>query len=112
MRLAAEPPPRGTTATINSLARLTQGSPRPNMGGRGMEQRQLVGLITRRSEVRILPPQPKTFPEPRPRPAGVLSCPLFPAERPGRQAGPDDAPTGKDCQRAEWIGCGRAQPDP
>ncbi len=25
---------------------------------RGVEQRQLVGLITRRSEVRILPPQP------------------------------------------------------
>ena len=28
---------------------------------RGVEQRQLVGLITRRSEVRILPPQPTRF---------------------------------------------------
>ena len=32
------------------------------LGLRGVEQRQLVGLITRRSEVRILPPQPTRFP--------------------------------------------------
>src|SRR6266702_7683707 len=78
MRLAAEPPPRGTTATINSLARLTQGSARPNMGGRGVEQRQLVGLITRRSEVRILPPQPiRIYLNPGPRPPGVRPSPDY-----------------------------------
>ena len=38
-----------------------------------MEQRQLVGLITRRSEVRILPPQPTHLLEnPGSRPPGVL----------------------------------------
>ena len=31
---------------------------RPRIRGRGVEQRQLVGLITRRSAVRIRPPQP------------------------------------------------------
>ena len=32
---------------------------RPRIRGRGVEQRQLVGLITRRSAVRIRPPQPR-----------------------------------------------------
>src|SRR4029079_15433604 len=36
-----------------------------SLRGRGVEQRQLVGLITRRSEVRILSPQPSNLPAPR-----------------------------------------------
>ena len=44
------------------------------IGLRGVEQRQLVGLITRRSEVRILPPQPiASTSNPGSRPPGVLS---------------------------------------
>ena len=58
--------------------RLTESTSLPIIRRRGVEQRQLVGLITRRSEVRILSPQPsRLFPEPRARPPGVL--PLSPA---------------------------------
>ena len=35
--------------------------PWPRITGRGVEQRQLVGLITRRSAVRIRPPQPTAY---------------------------------------------------
>ena len=45
----------------------------------GVEQRQLVGLITRRSSVRIRPPQPMPSPEPRVRPPGVPLCPGTPS---------------------------------
>ena len=38
---------------------------RLSVSRRGVEQRQLVGLITRRSLVRIQSPQPTPFPEPR-----------------------------------------------
>ncbi len=41
------------------------------MGSRGVEQRQLVGLITRRSAVRIRPPQPR--PSSRNPPCGRVS---------------------------------------
>ena len=43
-------------------ARLTESCSTPRVTGRGVEQRQLVGLITRRSEVRILSPQPTPSP--------------------------------------------------
>ena len=53
---------------------LTESASGPRVTGRGVEQRQLVGLITRRSEVRILSPQPSRLHlEPRARPPGVLS---------------------------------------
>ena len=55
---------------------LTELARGPRVTGRGVEQRQLVGLITRRSEVRILSPQPsRLYLEPRARPPGVLPCP-------------------------------------
>jgi hypothetical protein len=46
---------------------------------RGVEQRQLVGLITQRSRVRIPPPLPR-HPRRIP-PAGVSVCPTIPVER-------------------------------
>ena len=71
--------------------RLTDPGPDGSLRGRGVEQRQLVGLITRRSEVRIRPPQPATPPEPRSRPPGFYLFrprvrPLLPAERPRARA--------------------------
>ncbi len=54
---------------------LTEPALHPRVIGRGVEQRQLVGLITRRSEVQILSPQPSRIHlEPRARPPGVLLC--------------------------------------
>ena len=41
--------------------RLTESGSLPIVRGRGVEQRQLVGLITRRSGVRIPSPQPTAF---------------------------------------------------
>src|SRR5258705_2855422 len=72
---------RGTTALAargggeESAFRLTGPRSVATMGSRGVEQRQLVGLITRRSAVRIRPPQPMPAPEPPVRPPGVLLCP-------------------------------------
>ena len=55
---------------------LTEWLKSPKVVGRGVEQRQLVGLITRRSEVRNPLPQPSRLHlEPRARPPGVLPCP-------------------------------------
>ena len=50
---------RGRRVALHGLTRLTETALRPRVIGRGVEQRQLVGLITRRSEVRILSPQPR-----------------------------------------------------
>ena len=62
--------------TYIGAERLTEWHREGNVVGRGVEQRQLVGLITRRSEVRILSPQPSRLHlEPRARPPGVLPCP-------------------------------------
>ena len=67
---------QGQAERSASVGRLTERCLGPRVTGRGVEQRQLVGLITRRSEVRILSPQPSRIHlEPRARPPGVLSCP-------------------------------------
>ena len=58
---------------IRCRSRLTIRASNARVVGRGVEQRQLVGLITRRSAVRIRPPQPIAYTsEPRLRPAWVL----------------------------------------
>ena len=51
--------PAGTS--VLRPPRLTRPRAFPRMGSRGVEQRQLVGLITRRSAVRIRPPQPSLY---------------------------------------------------
>jgi hypothetical protein len=88
----------GRKSRQDPIRRLT-GSPLvASIQGRGVEQRQLVGLITRRSAVRIRPPQPRPHtPEPRVRPPGVRLCPVIPSgtsllprrprRRPRRRAG-------------------------
>src|SRR5439155_17153714 len=74
---------------------LTDVAPINTIGRRGVEQRQLVGLITRRSAVRIRPPRPSHSPEPRVRPPGVhpfSGCPR--ARRCHRSAdGPEPSKT-------------------
>jgi hypothetical protein len=52
------------------LLRLTDAPRLPIIGSRGVEQRQLVGLITRRSAVRIRPPQPTGSRQEPSRPGG------------------------------------------
>ena len=80
-------PPRSSTPRSRSCSTGSEGrSPAPptlterpitgNVGRRGVEQRQLVGLITRRSGVRIPSPQPTPLPpEPRdPTTPGFFFC--------------------------------------
>ncbi len=82
---------RSTLRSHRRSPRLTERVPHPRLGGRGVEQRQLVGLITRRSEVRILSPQPiRIFLEPRARPPGVL--PFCGAARSGAGPGSERGP--------------------
>src|SRR5206468_4183612 len=61
---ASRPPPDGARTMYGHLPSASETVALTLRGGsarvidlRGVEQRQLVGLITRRSEVRILPPQ-------------------------------------------------------
>ena len=93
-------------------ARLTDSGAIANIGGRGVEQRQLVGLITRRSGVRIPSPQPsRILPNPGSRPPRVLTFSrdrtrLLPAEGSCRGNGECHGPGGQDGQRPRGVaGC-------
>ena len=82
----------GGAGGLTAPRRLTDPGAEGNVIGRGVEQRQLVGLITRRSEVRILSPQPIASTRTPVPTTGVLPFgrgpALLPAERPrGEQHG-------------------------
>ena len=111
---------------LTTWSRLTRSRSAASILGRGVEQRQLVGLITRRSAVRIRPPQPRPHtPEPRVRPPGVRLCPAHahdpvrhrmpevsvPGERGRGEADRHGAPDGEQDEIAERIAA-RAQRDP
>ena len=82
------------------------------MGSRGVEQRQLVGLITRRSGVRIPSPQPKRRNDGTSDPLvrGFFVPESFPAEGTNGKHDGAQTPRRKHDPRSKQIGLAGPQP--